>query len=541
VNVNPASEDAFLLAHGWLQTCLKTHGSCPKPTGHFTPTRLLEISYVGNLRRLRLRTMEFGAEERYAALTYCWGGDGRFTTTTRTIRQHMIGISFQDLPPSLRDAVLVTEKLDLRLLWVDALCVVQDDKHDKALEISQMPSVYSHATITIAASRASRVGEGFLTERAALGKENPEKVFELPYRCPDGEMGSVVLIPRIRESTEPLDRRAWALQERLLSTRILEYGSLQTMLTCLHSERKNDLVDGWRDRTVMNNERSDCLFIEAFQTVLSHELGDSSSVSRRGNLKSPLGEWHQLVKIYTHRALTLPTDRLPAISGIAERYARILRDEYVCGLWRSTLPQELLWTRSALAELSSRPLEYQGPSWSWAAINSAVRLYSRAITKAFEVVECHVEPLSKDAKFGAVRSGYLKVRGYVRPVKWIRNSNIANTRQYDSFRRGDVAGPDAEIAASMTIDSLENEFTAKDQIESVNVFLLVVSEPSHGGMEGLVLRSLLNGVYSRLGVFHFSKWCLDRRAEESEESRSERFQAQLRWFCGFEPQEITII
>jgi Heterokaryon incompatibility protein (HET) len=478
--------------------------------------------------------MEFGAKEPYAALTYCWGRDERFITTALTIRQHMIRINFQDLPPSLQDAVLVTEKLGLSLLWVDALCVFQDDENDKASEVSQMPSVYSQATFTIAASRASWVGDGFLTERPALGKENPRKVFELPYRCPDGEMGSVVLVPRIQQSTEPLDRRAWALQERLLSPRVLEYGSLQTRWGCPQNERNNDLVDGWRARSVINDERSDDLFIQAFQTVLPRVIADGPSDTRPGP-KDRLSEWHHLVEMYTHRALTLPTDRLPAISGIAERYARILRDEYVGGLWRSNLPQELLWTHSLFTELGVRSLEYQGPSWSWAEINGAVRFpHRRGIQKEFEVLECHVELLSKDARFGAVRSGYLKVRGYVRPAKWIRDSNSADTRRCDALRRGDLAGPDAKLAASMSIDSLENDFT-RNQVEFVDASLLVVSESSNREIEGLVLRPLANENYSRLDFFHLFKSSLDMRTEESEESRSERYQGQLRWLCGLEP------
>ena len=71
----------------------------------------------------------------------------------------------EDLPATMRDAVIVTEKLGIMNLWIDALCIVQDDTIDKAREIAQMPLIYSQAIVTIAASRASGVEKGFLHDK----------------------------------------------------------------------------------------------------------------------------------------------------------------------------------------------------------------------------------------------------------------------------------------------------------------------------------------------------------------------------------------
>jgi hypothetical protein len=514
--------------------------SCPEPSGDFMPTKLLEILYVQGSRRLRLRYTKQGEKERYAALTYCWGLEQPFILTRRTTGQLLTRFNLQDLPPSLRDAVLVTEKLGLRFLWVDAICIVQDDEHEKAWEIAQMPLVYNQATVTIAASRASGIGEGFLAERPTLGQNSPQLVFELPYRFQDSEIGSVVLVPEVRESTEPLDRRAWALQERLLSSRILEYGTLQTRWTCQHAERDKDLTDGWKYIDVNNQERSDTLFVEAFQTVLAGLTDQESSDITIRKSQDPLTQWHQIVQIYTHRALSLPTDRLPAISGIAERYGKILGDDYVGGLWRSRLPQELLWASGP--PLGSSPRKYQGPSWSWAAINGPVRFNSvRQLDEQFQVLDCQVLPSMKDAKFGAVRSGYLKLKGRIRPAEWIYDSKASRFKGLKGLRSSGTTGVDEIIAASAMADSEENELS-NNAVGFVPVFLLLVSG---GGLEdgrhGLLLRLLPNGEYSRLGVFRFDKVYLPCRNEESEGSQSKRFQEQFRWLCECEPQEITII
>lgn len=536
VNINPASENAFSLARGWLQTCLEEHMSCPEPTGDFMPTRLLEILYVQGSRRLRLRYTKQGEKERYAALTYCWGLEQPFILTRRTTGQLLTRFNLRDLPPSLRDAVLATEKLGLRFLWVDAICIVQDDEHEKAWEIAQMPLVYSQATVTIAASRASGIGEGFLAERPALGQNSPQLVFELPHRFQGGEIGSVVLVPKVRESTEPLDRRAWALQERLLSPRILEYGSLQTRWICQHVERDKDLTDG----VVYNEERSDALFVEAFQTFLADLTGDEPSDITMRKSKDPLSQWHQIVRIYTHRALSLPTDRLPAISGIAERYGRILGDDYVGGLWRSRLPEELLWTSDH--PLGSSPRKYQGPSWSWAAINGPVSFNSvRQLDEQFQVLDCQVLPSMKDAKFGAVRSGYLKLKGRMRPAEWIYDSKASSFKLWQELRSSDITGFDEIIAADIRADSQESDL-ANTAVGYVPAFLLLVSgDRLEHDRSGLLLRPLPNGEYSRLGVFRFRIYSLPRRPKESEDSRSKRYLEQFRWLCEGEPQEITIV
>jgi hypothetical protein len=61
---------------------------------------------------------------------------------------------------------------------------------------------------------------------------SPNLVIELPFRCSNSQLGSVVILPRVEPFKEPLDMRAWALQERFLSPRVLECGTLQTRWMC---------------------------------------------------------------------------------------------------------------------------------------------------------------------------------------------------------------------------------------------------------------------------------------------------------------------
>jgi hypothetical protein len=129
------------------------------------PTRLLHIRPNS---QAHLCTVPQGKDTLYAALSYRWGEtqqqkDGRTMRANLHDRYGRINIS--QLPQSIIDAVKVTQTLELSYLWVDALCIVQDDPLDCASEISKMASIYRGATVTISAASAKDSTEGFLGNR----------------------------------------------------------------------------------------------------------------------------------------------------------------------------------------------------------------------------------------------------------------------------------------------------------------------------------------------------------------------------------------
>jgi hypothetical protein len=172
-----------------LDQCLKHYKSClkhkkcktaMKRDKHDTvPTRLLDIR--PNLQA-RLCTVPQGKDTLYAALSYRWGStqqqkDGR---TMRANLQDRYGrIDISQLPQSIKDAVKVTQTLKLSYLWVDALCIIQDDPMDCASEMSKMASIYRGATVTISAASTKDNTEGFLGDRDLMKAYGD--VFEFPY------------------------------------------------------------------------------------------------------------------------------------------------------------------------------------------------------------------------------------------------------------------------------------------------------------------------------------------------------------------------
>jgi len=173
------------------------------------PTRVLEVleEEQGGLG-LRLVGTNYGQVEKYAALTYCWGGDQALKTTRGNLQDHKLRIEGGRLPYTLRDAVIVTKGLGLKYLWIDALCIVQDDGIDKDTEIGRMSDIYYNAAVVISASRASHANEGFLHSRTPLGTKYGS-TFKLACECPDGQDGAVVLNFSFSPSEEPIFKRAW--------------------------------------------------------------------------------------------------------------------------------------------------------------------------------------------------------------------------------------------------------------------------------------------------------------------------------------------
>lgn len=180
------------------------------------------------LDMIQLKETTQGETGQYVALSYCWGPDGQAKTLTHaTIREFKNAIVVRELPQTLRDAILVTRKLGIRYLWIDALCIIQDSDSDKARELTQMPSIYKNALLTVSAAIAEDCEKGFLHDRPQIVKEIDQS-FCVPLiwdvRQPDGELGTEVwLCPdedrgfKIKDyDEEVIESRGWTFQEAWL-------------------------------------------------------------------------------------------------------------------------------------------------------------------------------------------------------------------------------------------------------------------------------------------------------------------------------------
>ncbi|KAF2031659.1 HET-domain-containing protein, partial [Setomelanomma holmii] len=196
----------------------------------FTPTRLLRISeQIGSYG---IEFIEIGGRSHtpYLALSYVWSGPQLHMTTVESYKRSR-KIEYLRLPLAIRDAIQVTFKVGFSHLWIDSLCIIQDDDQDKALEIAQMTEVYSNAVITIAAARTDSVQGGFLHHHSA----DSRRFFEVGSESQDRTLGRIDPIEHKfigKRFLPTLPQRGCAVQERLLSKHILQYTEGQIIWEC---------------------------------------------------------------------------------------------------------------------------------------------------------------------------------------------------------------------------------------------------------------------------------------------------------------------
>lgn len=443
--------------------CNKYHSCSNSTSSPSVPTRLLEVSGRGET----VRVVELGERrEDYVALSHCWGLSHRLTTTKENYHSHRDGIPLSQLPTTFRQAVLVTRRLDVQYLWIDSLCIIQDDFLDWEHEASKMGNVYAHAFLTISALSSTDDSSGCFTGGNADGK-NPKAVsLETPFISCDswstgrraiplaapliggfngeavqcrvynplfgirGDRKSRVYMtpewmpPSLRDDPslylvgqfgrkvdpfehEPLNKRCWALQERLLSPRTLHYGTAEMYWECQYCVLAED--GAMLERTFLTIPK-----------VLE-------SVSAKGDDKPHRDAWHMLIEEFSARNLTRDQDKLPALSGLANLIAAKTGDNYVAGLWRSKIVEDLFWTIETIepshhcddpghdasfrATKSSvrRPTQYRAPSWSWAALDGKIEYWPLNFAGIqARCVEVQISPAGKD-KFGRVQSGWISL------------------------------------------------------------------------------------------------------------------------------------
>lgn len=163
-----SSVDCFDKIKNWIHSCETTHSheSCTSPARSPLPTRVLSITGTLHSPSLRLYIPEPHVQDRYIALSHCWGKVSGITTTTANLHDHLSNLEMKRLPKTFQDAVYCAYRLGFRYLWIDSLCIIQDDPVDWENESSKMCSVFSEAHLVIVSASAAGDHEGFLGTRS---------------------------------------------------------------------------------------------------------------------------------------------------------------------------------------------------------------------------------------------------------------------------------------------------------------------------------------------------------------------------------------
>ncbi|KAB2102133.1 hypothetical protein AG0111_0g9498 [Alternaria gaisen] len=482
-----------------LQECIDSHASCGQESIPELPTRVLDLgSGTDDMMNIKLiRTQSLDA--RYACLSHRWSRPAALKTVKSNYVSHTKGLGWDVLPKTFIDAITIVRDLGVRYLWIDSLCIIQDDEDDKSHEIAKMSSIYTNSYITIAATHAESSMHGCYSTRSFHHQD---------YRLSSSKQHHASTVKTdlyVREkiahigeegALTPLLKRGWVCQERLLSPRVLHFCEKELVWECRESSScqcscfnppvhfKKKYMDVFRpsmpimdcDASKKNfsltsdaylemdeEDRVRCLVLPAAwaQWLGTDRLStDSSSFRFESGIHyiSPpklhdgaIRRWRYIVSDYTGMDLTERRDRLPAIAGVASQFERLLNGRYLAGLWENALPGDLLWRMDRSGQYSP---QYRAPSWSWASIEGKVKYYRMtSYHPEFSIVSAFCDPLSEVNRFGEVASGSLKINATVANLEFSLDSSKDEARSRRPMKvdfMGDTALfiPDCELTMS---------------------------------------------------------------------------------------------
>jgi len=308
------------------------------------------------------------------------------------------------------------------------------------------------------------------------------------------------------DELEPATYRGWCFQERLLPARSLIYAS-DTLKYYCQTETVNIGHALCEPSTGMRLPGG---------VYRPQSRGRPLSVEDQAAFRQ---SWLAVLFTYTLRSISVPSDKLVALAGIAEQFHSLSNDQYLAGLWRKTLILDLLWKKSEAGELSPRPEKYRAPSWSWASTDGLIsaeylegKLKSdRAAICQARILDCQVQLANEDLPFGEVTRALLKLKGFIKAATLERSSTkSASVLSMNS-------GQDPVKIGYVTFDADE------ERPEEMHVIPLLW-DVAGSFVLGLVMSRVSNGQYRRVGRF-----------DNSHDSTG------VAWLVGLDEQEIVVV
>jgi len=508
-------------------------GSEQRGLGGQGPKRLLDIGDYPTVRLVETA----GRITHYACLSHCWGGSRALTTETSTLELRLRDIELGQLPATFQDAIAFLHQLDIRHLWIDSLCILQDSEDDWLEHSGLMGDIYSGAYLTIAATRAQDGSAGlFSTGESAISWNGIPLVLR--------ERPSHPTTYNTAWPAFPLLHRAWVAQEMLLSKRVVHFCEGSLVFEC---------IEGWHctcGDDLRGEHGSPGFKSRVWFNVRARPSGDAASASATAALRQLratwIQNWREILLYYTDLKLTFEKDRLPAISSLARRVAAIADLTYAAGLWVEDLPSQLLWHHSGNHSPSPRNAASTAPSWSWASTTGKVSFYSASSEVVyFALSSAACVPLSEYDPYGQLRSARLELSAHLLPLQLWHRSGTRHFRAYHDGRGGLHVSPD------IAIEYGEDSWASEVEYRYFGMPVTRTAFTGSSGMDnhtmytclGLVLRRKTGGdesdpVLERVALFECPSEHGYGRHEGSDEWSGEKLHALLE---GMERKAVVIV
>lgn len=327
---SPAFAERIHVITDWLEQCLSEHSTCSTAQTTY-PARFLDLGTEVDTPVRLVCSAQVTGKIRYVALSHCWGPPTKppLKTTKANLGSHMHQIPTAALSRTFTDAIRVTRALGIRYLWIDSLCIVQDDDADWKAEAVKMAGVYQGSYFTVAAT-SSPNGDGGLF--LSLDGSNPDGLVRVGFDRTVQEEGIEACSIRYPVASPqviwdgPLSGRAWVLQEQVLSTRLIHFTERQMYYQC-HAGLESE------DGTVKYPDLS---------SLRAHPWRGSGTRDVSTPARA-VGTWWSWVTEYSSRLLTFDSDRMAAVAGLVRYYQDNTGWMPLLGCWEETLWYDLGW------------------------------------------------------------------------------------------------------------------------------------------------------------------------------------------------------
>ncbi|KAF2245890.1 HET-domain-containing protein [Trematosphaeria pertusa] len=535
-------------ASRWMGECEEGHDCEDVAEGRGWPGRLIDVGGGEDGVRL-VSTPKEEKRLRYATLSHCWGAAGlpdSAKTTMDTLEEREAGIAVDTLPRTFREAIEVTRRLGLDYLWIDALCIVQGSLEDWRHEGERMDAIYSNSTVTLAAESSEDSRGGLFTDNVG-----PDEGMSVPITITsplsDGQTATLIFRASdsrsLKTEARHLQSRAWALQERVVSPRILHFFDVGILWECRrhyevwHEPSAN--VPSYcishigaqfgkefmAPRVAYVNFQKEQLLMESLHYSTLEELQRVRQMLKERDFELPrwalYRPWFRyILPEYTHRRLTFKSDKLPAISSIARALHRQTGSTYLAGLWEEDIAFGLAWHPSSeVTETKQRvyvsmPTAIPRPSWSWASYDFGCtwRIYTsdagywdQDIEKTFFnshiVLRSYEMELAGTDPFGEVRGCKLHIRGKAFPGDHVMSADGQDQKSsiYLQCRDGKTRG----WTRAGPVRGLSQAWMLQEPVEKMpeTVCLLLCSDREYAV---LVLRNVESNTFERKDIFWLS-------------------------------------
>lgn len=343
----------------WLSICETNHRSCSS-TSSILPKRVIDLS--GYQARI-LESNDLPARERrYITLSHCWGNDTDLLpkTTTYNYHERKREIPEEELSPLFQDVLAIARALNCAFVWIDSLCIIQNDQEDWKEQSYQMSDIYSNAFLNISATANCDGSRGLFFDREHpiegwITGQAPAAPMEGYYLGAGIAVRPLALFDHkylsdavnMRHQLAPLLDRGWAFQERVLSRRSIHFCASELIWEC---NSCTDSEGGGRGRNMV--------FEKPLKLQYSTVLSGSRSQQETMNF------WHEAMTYYSCAELSFASDWPLALAGVASRIQAVVGGRYLAGIWSVDMPMGLLWCGYALDPSPEMMSFGKAPSWS---------------------------------------------------------------------------------------------------------------------------------------------------------------------------------